>query len=454
MAVNSLHPQITRQVLDDWRLCYDAYQGEGDIKQRGATYLPMPSGYTTHGDDGIAAYAAYKMRAQFPEVMATSVGAMVGIIHGEEIAVEMPSNMEYLFEDVDGEGITLNDFHKNITRNLLVSGRYGVLADAPQGGGDPFLAGYRGDTIINWDFGFFVLNESEAVRDGFVWAQEEKYRVLQIVDGVYMATLHKSDGETDATPTRLGGGLMNNIPFAVASAKDMGPDMEAPPMIGIARAALSMYQLSADYRLQLYMSGQETLVAINGEAPSSVGAGVVHQMSGENDQTPDLKYVSPTCAGIQAHLEAIQDNRAVAIQAGARLFEQSGQANESGTARKMRFRSETANLKTVAQSSCSLLEASLRNIARMLGQSDAVIEAITVTPPKDLLDATLTPQEAVALFSLVETGGLAQETYYERIQAGGIASQERTFDEEYSLIVDREFGADRPANRADGPPII
>ena len=76
----------------------------------------------------------------------------------------------------------------------------------------------------------------------------------------------------------------------------------------------------------------------------------------------------------------------------------------------------------------------MRNIAQMLGQSDAVIDAITVTPPKDLLDATLTPQEAVALFALVESGGLAQETYYERIQAGGIASQERTFDEEYALI--------------------
>lgn len=442
MAVNSLHPQITRQVLDDWRLCYDAYQGEGDVKQRGTTYLPMPSGYTTHSDNGIAAYAAYKMRAQFSEVLATSVGAMVGIIHGEEIAVELPSNMEYLFEDVDGEGITLNDFHKNITRNLLVSGRYGVLADAPEGGGDPFLAGYRGDTIINWDVGFFVLNESEAVRDGFVWAQQEKYRVLQLVDGVYTATLHKPDGETDVTPTRLGGGALNAIPFAVASAKDMGSDLESPPMIGIARAALAMYQLSADYRLQLYMSGQETLVAINGPAPTAVGAGVVHEMLGDDNTTPDLKYVSPTCAGIQAHLDAIQDNRTIAIQAGARLFEQSGQANESGTARKMRFRSETANLKTVAQSSCSLLEASLRNIARMLGQSDAVIEAITVTPPKDLLDATLTPQDAVALFGLVESGGLAQETYYERIQAGGIASQERTFDEEYALIEGGDIRAD------------
>ena len=442
MAVEALHPELTVQRLDDWRLCYDAYEGEGSVKQRGGVYLPMPSGYAGHEDSGAAAYDAYRKRAQFPEILATSVGAMVGIIHAEEIQIEIPTPLEYLHENIDGGKTTLVDFHKEITRQLLITGRYGVLADAPSIGGDPFLAGYRGDTIINWDRDFYVLNESGMVRDGFEWATRDQYRVLQMLDGTYAATIYNGSEQTDVTSTRMGGGLLSAIPFAVASAKDMGPDIEAPPMIGIARAALAMYQLSADYRLQLYMSGQETLVAINGEAPSAVGAGVVHEMMGSENVTPDLRYVSPTCAGIDAHIEAIKDNREIAIQSGARLFEQSNQAQESGAARRMRFQSETANLKTIAQASCSLLEHSLRNVARLLGQSDAAIDAITVTPPKDLLDATITPQDAVALFSLVESGGLSQETYYERIQDGGIASQERTFDDEWKLIDGREFGAD------------
>ena len=442
MAVNSLHPQLTARRLADWQLCYDAYEGEGSIKSRAGVYLPMPSGYAGHADSGAAAYDAYRKRAQFSEIMAASTGAMVGIIHAEEIQIEIPGPLEYLHEDIDGRRTTLVDFHKEITRQLLITGRYGVLADAPDAGGDPFLAGYRGDTIINWDRDFYVLDESGMVRDGFEWSHRDQYRVLQMLDGAYAATIYNGGAQVDTTPTQMGGGRLLAIPFAVASAKDMGPDVEAPPMIGIARAALSMYQLSADYRLQLYMSGQETLVAINGEAPTTVGAGVVHQMTGENEQTPDLKYVSPTCAGIAAHLEAIQDNREMAIQAGARLFEQSNQSQESGAARRMRFQSETANLKTIAQASCSLLEHSLRNVARLLGQSDATVDAITVTPPKDLLDATITPDDAVALFSLVESGGLSQETYYERIQDGGIASQDRTFEDEYKLILDREFGAD------------
>lgn len=442
MTVSSKHPELTAQRIADWQLCVDAYEGEGNMKARGVTYLPMPSGYTTHADGGQAAYDAYRKRAQFPDVLATSVGAMIGIIHGEQIPVELPSNMEYLRENIDGNYTTLEDFHKNITRALLYMGRYGVLADAPEGGGDPFLAGYRGDTIINWDRDFFVLDESGMVRDGFEWKPVEKYRVLSLQDGRYVAQVHTDGGEVDVTPTKLGGGMLDFVPFAVASAKDMGADVEAPPMIGIARAALAMYQLSADYRLQLYMSGQETLVAINGEAPQAVGAGVVHAMQGSDGVTPDLKYVSPTCAGIEKHLEAIQDNREVAIQAGARLFEQSNQSQESGKARQMRFRSETANLQTVAQASCSLLEASLRNIAGLLGQSDAVADGITVTAPKDLMDATLSPQDAVALFSLVESGGLSHETFYERAQAGGIANPERDFDAEYRLIEGDDIGAD------------
>lgn len=443
--VETKHPSLTPQRLKEWKLCREAYEGEGDIKAAGEEYLPKPSGYTKNADGGAAAYAAYKERAQFPDIMAPSIGAMIGIIHAKEIPVDMPDALEYLREDIDGEGATLVDFHKEITRQLLVLGRYGVLADAPAGGGDPYLAGYKAPTVINWDKDFFVLDETAMVRDGFVWASKDQHRVLEM-DGVsYIAQVHTTGGVEDVTPTRQGGGTLPRIPFAIASAKDMGPDIEATPLAGIARAAKAMYQLSADYRLQLFMSGQETLAAINADAPDFVGAGVVVEIKSNGEMDADLKYVSPSCSGIKAHDEAIEKNKMAAIQAGARLFEQSNEGNESGTARSMRFRSETANLMTIAQASCSLLEKSLRNVAMLLNQSDAAQEAITVPAPKDLLDATMTPQDAIALWELVLSGGLASETYYERIKQGGIASDERTFEDELALI-------SQDQDRADGLP--
>lgn len=96
------------------------------------------------------------------------------------------------------------------------------------------------------------------------------------------------------------------------------------------------------------MSGQETLVAINGEAPKTVGAGVVHQMMGSDAMTPDLKYVSSTCSGTQKHEDAIEKQKEAAVMAGG-MFEQEKSTQESGEARRLRFARETANLMSVSQ---------------------------------------------------------------------------------------------------------
>lgn len=442
MQASTKHPEYTTGRALDWALCRDAYQGETAIKARGTTYLPKPSGYSAaggHADDGKAAYAAYKDRAEFMEIMGPSVAAMIGIIHDHEIQVEMPPALDYLRESIDGKRKTLTDFHRLITRNLLVTGRYGVLADAPSNGGDPFLAGYCGETIINWDDDFFVLDESEYIRDGFIWTHVEQYRVLQLEDGAYKQTFVGATGEFDITPTIQGGGRLARVPFAAASATDIGADIETPPLIGIARAAKAAYQLSADKRLQLYMSGQETLVAINGEPPSAVGAGVVHEMHGSEGIMPELKYVGPSGTGIEAHERAIDRCEESAMKSGARLFEQGYSKQESGEARRMRFKSETANLQTVAQSSCALLERGLRDIAQMKGLNE---DDVMVTPPDDLLDSTLETEQALKLWQIVKEGGMSYETFYERMQKGGLASPDRTADEEYDLTLQKEFEGD------------
>jgi hypothetical protein len=264
----------------------------------------------------------------------------------------------------------------------------------------------------------------------------ERYRLFDIEGGFYRQTVFSGQTDTgeEIVVTGLGGARLLRIPIAAANARDLSPRIEAPPLIGVARAALAIYQLSADYRWQLYMSGQETLVAINGEAPAMVGAGVVHSMTGAEGMTPDLKYVSPSCAGIDAHMSAIEDNRTVAVQAGARLLEQSNNVQESGEARKLRFASETATLISIAQNSCALLERSLRNVAMLMGLGDAAEESIIVTPPTDLLDNTMTPADAEALMRVWLGGGMAWETYYANLQKGGIASPERDAEQEYALI--------------------
>ena len=66
--VSSTHPSYSDRI-DEWRICRDAARGEKAVKGRGATYLPMPSGFKTQKDGGAAIYAVYQTRAQFPEIM-------------------------------------------------------------------------------------------------------------------------------------------------------------------------------------------------------------------------------------------------------------------------------------------------------------------------------------------------------------------------------------------------
>ena len=440
MSVNSLHPEITTERIAEWRLLRDAMAGESAIKKRGEVYLPKPSGFKSQPDDGEAAYEAYRKRADFPEILAPSIAAMVGIVHAKETQIEMPEAMAWLWEDADGHGLSLEAFHRRITRNLLWLGRYGVLADAPRDGGEPFLVGFAAEAVINWDIDFFVLDESDFERTGFTWDFVNHYRVLRLDNGFYVQEIYKEGAQTDASealePTTRGGRRLERVPFQIGNARDLKSDIETPPLIGVANAARAIYQLSADYRHQLFMSGQETLVALNGDPPEYVGAGVVHAMSGgDGGFPPDLKYVSPTCAGIKEHREAMREHREAAVMAGARMFE-TNRSQESGEARRLRFASETANLMSVALTSAGLLERSLRDIAMMIGANES---EVVVNPPADLLDTTMNPTEAQALMAIWQSGGISYQTFYENLQRGGIASPERDHEAEDQLIDGQTF---------------
>lgn len=431
-AVKTYHPAVTLSRRAEWMLMRDCMDGETAIKQRGELYLPKPSGFASQEDGGAAFYNAYRERAQFPELLAPSVAAMIGIIHGREIRIEMPDSMMYLWEDADGKGLPLEALHRRITRELLVIGGYGILTDMPEGGGNPWLSGYARDTIINWDYNWFVLDETQMVRKGFIWEQLERYRLLTIDDVSYAQKLYEAGDEygLDIEVRAPGGRKLERIPFVMGNALDLSPRVEAPPLIGVANAARSIYQLSADYRHQLYMSGQETLVAIDGDAPGAIGAGVVHQMFSAAERQADLKYVSPSCAGIEAHKTAMEDNRLAAVMAGARLFEQQT-AQESGEAKRLRYASETATLVSVAQNSCALLERALRNAAMIMNLPE---DAVTVEAPSDLMDRTMSPQDFAALFGVYERGGMSWDTYFANGQRGGVFSPDDTAEDEQKKL--------------------
>ena len=54
----------------------------------------------------------------------------------------------------------------------------------------------------------------------------------------------------------------STIPFVFINSKDLSTIPDKPPLDSLARLALAIYRAEADYRQNLFMQGQDTLVRI------------------------------------------------------------------------------------------------------------------------------------------------------------------------------------------------
>jgi hypothetical protein len=460
MAVDSRHPDYADHVAE-WTMMRDFERGPQRVVERGEQYLSKPPGFSIQTDGGRAMYAAYQSRARVPHILAPTLGGMVGLIHRKDWQIdglEDGKPLAGMWDRATKDGLTLEAFARRVTTELLLMGRYAAFPDLPtaeEGGGDvPWLAGYAAEALINWDEvrrALFVLDESryELDSDGFSWTMRRRYRVMRLDEqGRYVQELFKEDSglstpvpegedeapvmpETTVAPTKSGGGEMDAIPIVVAGPRDLSLAPVEPPLVGVARAALAAYQLDADYRMQLFMTGQETLVVsgVNKEdVPTVFGPTVVVVLPAESGKA---YFVGPAGTGIEQHRMAIAEAKADAVAAGAALFDQTDVPAESGKAKELRYTAESATLTTIAQTSAAFLEALLRRAAVFVGQDPT---EIVVTPDLDFVDVAMSPQEALQLVQVWQSGAISYETLYENLQRGRIASAERTADEEQQQV--------------------
>lgn len=458
--VSTRHPDYEVRALD-WQEMRDTAEGAVAVKSRGAVYspsdpvggerprigglayLPVPDGFTAQRDGGMRMFSAYVLRAMFPEIVAPTVAGLTGLIHKFEFGFEgiEEAGLGFLWERATRDRLPLETFHQETTRQICEAGRIGILVDVPGDGGDgmPFFAHYRAEAIINWrdDRTLYVLNESGKAQnpeDEFGWRDEESYRVLRLTGGVYTSQAYDRKEPADlAVPTKRGGGPLDAIPFVVAGARSLAIKPEVPPLIGVARSALALFRLDADYRHQLYMSGQDTLFIIGAnpdEAPEVLGAGVIHTLP----KDASAMYVGITGSGIEAHERAKAAEWDAAVQQGARMFDASEEPTESGRAKQIRYAAETASVQTIANQSAKAMEASLRYAARFLGATDAQVEGIVVSPPTEFVDQKMTPADAEALTRVWMQAGISKRTLFENLQKGGIVSPERDFEDEEGEI--------------------
>lgn len=423
MAISSKHPQYTKR-SPDWELMHDVHEGERTIKDEGKKYLPVTAGQLADGmnanQPGKAAYDAYKERAVFPNSVKDAVEAMIGVMHHKPPVIELPTVMEPMLESVTLHGESLEMLLQRINEQQLITGRIGLLLDVPDQspvGTLPYIAMYQAGAILNWDDGsvgapvkqnlnLVILDESEEERiKNFEWEFKRKYRVLILGDiltneskGVYSTGMFSDDGAGfDASlliQPSVGGKTLDEIPFIFINAKDIVPDPDAPPLLGLGQLALTIYRGEADYRQALFMQGQDTLVTIGAVTGSVDDNGVVTTIrTGANTviQLPsgpgnDAKFIGVDSSGLSEMREGLENDYRQASEKSGQLIDSVSREKESGDALRIRVAARTATLNQIVLAGAFGLEQSLKQAARWIGADDSLVK---VTPNLDFADDSL-----------------------------------------------------------------
>lgn len=435
---------------DAWRLMRDAVEGEDAIKIRGEIYLPMKSGIVAIKDAEVksAAYSAYKMRAEFPELVAPTIRGSVGTMLDQPATINLPAGLEPLRERATRDGLTLDALHRRIAMELMTTGRYGILPGITAAG-LPYLAGYVAESIINWDStegeaDYVVLDESGKVRDRDTgaWGEEEQFRECLLDEGRFISRVWtKGEGGWSIAEEQPAANRRREpidfLPFVFIDTNDLTAEPDDVPLYGLARLAVRIYRLDADYTFALHMTSEPTPVAIgfddpaqaakDGHVPTTIGSSKLWLLP----KGGDAKYLEFSGPGLEQQAKAIAATLERAVVFGAQILTDSQRTAESGEAIRLRLGNQTSTLKNIAMTSAAGLEKALKNVARWMGENPDEVE---VKPVLDFFDRQLSAQDITAIVAGWQSGAYSKQTMFERFQKGELIPTERTFEVEQELI--------------------
>jgi hypothetical protein len=412
----------------DWVTMFDTNEGQRHIKSKSTTYLPATSGMRALSstkakldNEGAELYAAYLVRAFFPDLVKETVRALTGILDREPANIELPEALEDMRELATPKGESLNDLLVQIHMNQLLYGRLGLLLDVDPNRDLPLIVRYPAPQIINWDdltvtndikqqddnkrsqavrrLLMSVLDETRFERDTgnrFTWNLVPRFRSLTLGEGdtnVYTTQVERDGNlQTEVVPS-IRGKTLDEIPFVFINTTDLATQPGDVPLINLANLGLAIYRGEADHRSGLFMAGQDTLVITgydlaSGESDNPtadekpiIGSGAYLNLP---EIGADAKFIGPDSQALPEQRSSLEDDYKRAGEEGIKLLS-SGAGAEAAETLRIRVAGRTATLQTIAMSSASGLETALRIAAVWVGADP---EEVKVEPNLDFITET------------------------------------------------------------------
>ena len=462
MPVNTQHP-LYNQAADRSQTIRDVVKGAYAVKSKKTRYLPIPNPDDYNSADPLTAkqaqddYADYLYRAQFLGVTGLTMQGFLGAIFRKHPEYELPPELDYAIEDMDGNGTSVAQFAKQICAEAMQSPFVGILADYPDVATGltesqrrtinaratakiypiESIINYRTETIgARTIIKRVVLREDvevESEQDRFAVGIKRRYRVLELIGGIYHQSLYDDTAKplTEPKPILANGRAMDFIPFHVIGSQSNRFDYSQKALLeDIADVNLSHYLLSADLMENLFIHGRSTLFLTSDMGQEQydaanpngirVGSRTAHFL-GANGSATLLQ--ADAASALQVAVDAKLDDMQ---RMGAQLITPRT-GTETAEAARIRASSESSQLETLVDNVSEGIEDVLESMALFMGVQN--VDSITFELNRELFPTVLSPQEVVELRNLYADGLISREAVWSRLREAGWIDAETTDDD-------------------------
>ena len=479
MPVDYQHKEYTKNIKK-WQLIRDADEGSIAVKSRskggtvntinglkGTAYLPAPDP-TDLSDENKERYAAYVDRASYVNFTAQTKEGMLGMVFRKKTSLQLDSSIDYMERNINGGGLTADQFIKDLTAEVLCLGRFGLLVDYPQADQGlteaqvkaqelrASIIPYESESIINWQseniggikkLSMVVLREPFPVQseDGFEETMEDYHRVLLLKNGVYVQNIYDESGSlvswatggiddngddefiSDIIPLKSNGETWSEIPFQFVGSTNNDTAIDKAPLYDIADINIAHYRNSADFEESAFMVGQPTPAIagltqswVNENYPNGVKFGSRTALLLPESGSAVLLQASPN----QMPQMGMQDKEKQLIKLGARLIQDQGGV-ETAEAAKIRFAGQNSKIASILVN----VESAMEQVFMWAGEFMGATSEPEVEINKELYDKTTDPQMIMAQIQLMDRAVIAKKDLRDNLRKSNLIDPDRSDDE-------------------------
>ena len=451
--------------LPKWELVDDAIEGGDRVKNNKHIPLLSPSGNTQRDK---TRNESYVKGAVFYPVTSRTRDGLVGQVFSKKIDTDLPSTLEFMVDDIDGSGNSLEQQSKKTLSSVVEKGRAGLLSDFPRvpkgevvtqadidnGKFRPNVILYQPSQIINWReisvggvkmLSKVILKEMTIVDDdGYEFKTEPRWREYRINDGMQVTvTVWKIDPENkeeylqDKPESFVTGSdqqPLKSIPFTFVGALNNDSEIDDAPLYPLATLNIAHLVDSATNQQALaYSSPVLLLTGVTQEWKNRNFKGGV-SMASDNGIVLDKGAAGEI---LQARVESAISEAMVKKEdqmksIGAKLIEPST-VQRTATEAEIEATSEASILSSVAKNVSEAYEIALMHCSWFIAPVE--IDEITVTLNSEFQVAGLNAQERKEVVEAWGAGVLAKSEVREVFRKKGIAT---LTDEEAQVLIDGE----------------